>query len=228
MWCWGRSEAVSEKDWLRCNNLAPMLEFLTHQASVRKLRLFGVGCCRRFWHLLDEAHCKKLVEVGVPLGCQDLVDMPWNSCRKAIELAELAADEAVSNEEMSFLSEAALAFQFPGEYYCACYDESRGPFDAELVASSAVASAVHNASLNYVCPAGVAWDTAQAAGYLRTKEFGAANESGIAAEGSYHCDIVRDIFGNPFRPVMLNPAWLTPKVKTHRHLRAGPGGRPLF
>src|SRR6185295_8434857 len=27
------------------------------------------------------------------------------------------------------------------------------------------------------------------------------------------CILLRDIFGNPFRPVTLNPAWLTPTVQ---------------
>jgi hypothetical protein len=27
-----------------------------------------------------------------------------------------------------------------------------------------------------------------------------------------HCDIIRDIFGNPFRPITINPIWLNPTV----------------
>jgi hypothetical protein len=26
------------------------------------------------------------------------------------------------------------------------------------------------------------------------------------------CDLIRDLFGNPFRPVAIDPAWLTPAV----------------
>ena len=33
-----------------------------------------------------------------------------------------------------------------------------------------------------------------------------------AAESAAHCQIIRDIFGNPFRPVVADPAWFTPKV----------------
>jgi hypothetical protein len=29
-----------------------------------------------------------------------------------------------------------------------------------------------------------------------------------SAEDSRHADLIRDIFGNPFRPVMLEPGWL--------------------
>jgi hypothetical protein len=192
--------AMTEAEWLECTDPTPMLEFLTEHASERKLRLFGVACCRRLWNLLDKKHCKKLVEVGLPLGCENLRDLPLNSCRNAIEMAERAADEAVSAEELHALSEAAIAFQFPAEYYCACYGDSWGPFDGALVAAGEAAFAAHNASLPYVSPESVVWKAAQAAGFLRTKEFGAANESGITAERSCHCDILRDIFGNPFSP----------------------------
>jgi hypothetical protein len=32
------------------------------------------------------------------------------------------------------------------------------------------------------------------------------------AESAAHCDIIRDIFGNPFHPVAADPAWLTATV----------------
>ena len=33
-------------------------------------------------------------------------------------------------------------------------------------------------------------------------------------EEAVQCELVRDILGNPYRPVTLKPAWLTRKVKT--------------
>ena len=33
-------------------------------------------------------------------------------------------------------------------------------------------------------------------------------------EETEQCHILRDIIGNPFRPVTFDPAWVTPKVKT--------------
>src|SRR5262249_21292895 len=34
----------------------------------------------------------------------------------------------------------------------------------------------------------------------------------MSDEQARQCDLLRDIFGNPFRPVSLNPSWLTPPV----------------
>jgi hypothetical protein len=40
---------------------------------------------------------------------------------------------------------------------------------------------------------------------------GGNNADGFAVERRLQCGFVRDIF-NPFRPVSINPAWLTPTV----------------
>jgi hypothetical protein len=48
------------------------------------------------------------------------------------------------------------------------------------------------------------WDVACSAAYYAA---GAANGSG-PEERRTQCDLLRDVFGNPFRPVALNPAWL--------------------
>jgi hypothetical protein len=59
-------------------------------------------------------------------------------------------------------------------------------------------------------------------------DYHVAWEAGQAEEEPFQCDILRDIFGNPFRPVPLSPAWLTPDVLSlaraaydHRTLPAG-------
>jgi hypothetical protein len=38
------------------------------------------------------------------------------------------------------------------------------------------------------------------------------DEAAAAAERAAQCDLVRDIFGNPFRTVGLDPSWVTPTV----------------
>jgi hypothetical protein len=40
----------------------------------------------------------------------------------------------------------------------------------------------------------------------------AVNMEDFDAERSWQATLVRDIFGNPFRPMTVNPAWLTPSV----------------
>jgi hypothetical protein len=195
----------------------------------RKARLFASGCCRRLWSLVDAPHCRRLLQIDE--GLHSVRNMQRDqpspiSCHQAIELAERSADEVVAPDELKFLSESALSFSFIAEDYCACYDESVGPFDAEAVATGEAASAVYHACKYYGssvdafgratgafdCLWGVVWDAALAVAYLRSTGYGGANAGGDPHERAMHCALLRDIVGNPYRPATLDPAWLTPKV----------------
>jgi hypothetical protein len=201
--------------------------FFQKKISDRKARLFGCVCCRRFWHLLDEEHCRRLVDYARSFGSLDgreLAEPPLDSCHKAVELAEKSADEVVSPDELDALSGAISALQYPASDYCACYGEEVGPFDGEFVASGEAAEAVHHASsmkVNVVFGGRMeAFDslqlvvdwTTKAAGYYRCTPKGTPSEESAADERTAHCVLLRDIVGNPFRPVPINPAWQTPTV----------------
>ena len=54
--------SLTEAEWLACNSVKPMLKFLRGRISDRKLRLIGVACCRRLWHLLMDERSKGAVE----------------------------------------------------------------------------------------------------------------------------------------------------------------------
>jgi hypothetical protein len=44
------------------------------------------------------------------------------------------------------------------------------------------------------------------------RAFGRKGDPLCLIEQDYQCQVIRDIFGNPFRPVTLDPAWLTANV----------------
>src|SRR5262245_30406398 len=68
---------MDEAEWLACTDPMPMLRFIGHQATDRKLRLFACACCRRAWHLIPEAD------------------------RAAVEISEQLADRMLSEEEFT-------------------------------------------------------------------------------------------------------------------------------
>ena len=50
-----------EAEWLACSDPTPMLEFLREMVSDRKLRLFGVACCRWIEELLPDTRSQQAV-----------------------------------------------------------------------------------------------------------------------------------------------------------------------
>ena len=55
---------MTETEWHACDDLWEMLEFLKPRADDRKLRLFGVACCRRAWHLMTDPKHRAVVEAA--------------------------------------------------------------------------------------------------------------------------------------------------------------------
>src|SRR3954468_18407534 len=55
---------MTEAEWLACADPMGMTKFLLGRMSDRKLRLFGVECCRRIWFLLPNKKCKAVVDAA--------------------------------------------------------------------------------------------------------------------------------------------------------------------
>ncbi len=54
-------EAVTEAEWLVAKIPYPMFDFLGRTVSPRKLRLFGIACCRRLRSLMANDECREAV-----------------------------------------------------------------------------------------------------------------------------------------------------------------------
>jgi hypothetical protein len=153
---------MTEADWLACNDPTPMLAYLRGTASYRKRLLFGVACCRRVWHQLQDARSHRVIEV-----------------------AERFVDGSSTEEEMEAArSDAALVFQKR--------DYERMSWAASLAAMAA-----------WLASYGSPRATARAAAASQTWTQGHESEEGP------QCDLIREVFGNPFRPVTFDPAWLS-------------------
>jgi hypothetical protein len=64
---------MTEAEWLVADDLRAMFEAIEHRASERKLRLFGVACCRRVQHLMTAPEHLASVDVSERLA-DGLVD----------------------------------------------------------------------------------------------------------------------------------------------------------
>jgi hypothetical protein len=88
--------AMTEAEWLACEDPHAMLEFLKGKASYRKLRLFAVACCRVISPQLKTHSFHRLVDIAeqcadqqVPLAVVgDAVNLLYQESRTAHEDTE--------------------------------------------------------------------------------------------------------------------------------------------
>jgi hypothetical protein len=178
---------VTEAEWLACADPVAMLRYLQRRASDRKLRLFGCACCRSVWHILPNGHAREIVVA-----------------------AEQFADGLVTDDELMWAQEA---FMWEGG------PEIGSPHDPYLaaLASEAVtqlgreSDAVFAARTGRVVPdwPEQAWEAASCSSNQ------VAHTTPLAERHqqlSQQANFLRDIFGNPFRPVAFDPAWRTDAV----------------
>jgi hypothetical protein len=196
-------KAMTEAEWLACTDPAPMLDYLRRKASDRKLRLFAVACCRRIWHLLV---------AEVEIWHKDEAAF-WQRCQDAVLLAERFADGEATTDELV----AVTAYPRP-----ALYDADAAMFTAEvrldplLVSSEAAEAAGQEAAGRVYArffPDGYAPTPDHAALMAEmTEQQEQEYARVIAVEQSSQCGLLRDVFGNAFRPIATDPGWLPPHV----------------
>jgi hypothetical protein len=157
-----------------------------YKAGRRRLRLYACACCRRVWHLLAEEG-RTAVEVG-----ERFVE-------DRATLAELRQASAAARQAAH-----ALYRGVPAKGLEALPPDAR---EAEALRGARLSAqfAAYHASGHSITGQG-----GQAASFARTAEARAAEDQRAAstAHALYQCELLRDIFGNPYRPVSADPAWL--------------------
>ena len=195
---------MNEAEWLACADPQEMLEFMKGKASDRKLRLFAVACCWRIWPLLAEEsrsrstaarpllleHERRIIQIAGP----------------NLEVAERYADGLVGWSEMVGAYTTILGL----------LNMQRPRQETWAFALVAVLRAVSPGACFY----GQEWEynhydlyqsAVDAAEYVEKVTLWAGKTTD-RLPATQSASVLRDIFGNPFRPVTLDPAWLTPQV----------------
>ena len=173
---------MNEQEWLKSTNPAAMLRFLSGTATNRKLACFACTCCRRIWPLLIDDRSRTSVEV-----VEQFIDNRTNSDQL------IQAIDAHEKSENSYDAKLAwwAVFRLP---MCVLVNWRGDEIDRAIIVANGAAEAAGDRNVrNY--------DDDEAA----EVDF----RLGSMAERKVQCDFVRDIFGNPFRPVEVDAAWLT-------------------
>ena len=176
---------MTEKEWLASNNLGEMVYFLPTQ-NERKWLLFAVSCCECIRNLLHDSRS-----------------------RNALDLVERIADAKSSHNELVAAHDAA----------CTALADSRPERKMHPVEDIARVIAIPTLDAKGRAQATAGWVSSvvgesawKAASGQNRRYQKKMREAAWRDESVKQCNLLRDIIGNPFRPVTLDRAWLTPNV----------------
>jgi len=186
---------MTEAEWLACADPEPMLLHLVDKGSDRKLRLIAVACCRRLWPQYKDERSRAMLEMAERYADRQASEEEYSA-------AYHAAGQAEEADEDPKAADSVVAASYDPYFWRSPIGNPFGLYSRPLAkhaerASDGVASHVADEATNPGLP---------------LAEYNAAWQARYAEELSCHCVLLRDIIGNPFRPVQADPRWLTPEV----------------
>jgi hypothetical protein len=220
---------MTEADWLACTDPQKMLRFLRGKASDRKLRLFAVACCRRVQHFMVDDLSRRAVQVA-----EEFTDG-----QATIQELQTARDAASDATHLPYDHDPDSRPPV-GSWYAAraaCGSDAKRAWDNALFTAWAAGATAATNATRWDDPA---WERVLFDAWARhnqeyTDRWGdlfweAPFELGWDAFITYpawvterreQADLLRDLCGNPFRPVSLDPAILKWKDSTIVRLAQG-------
>ena len=191
---------MTKQEWLACTDPTPLMQPIRLRANHRKLWLFAVACCRRIWHLFTDQRVRDVVELAESRA-DGMVDEAW--LRKAWQTLshehwlrerwrEVMGSPQPSLQGYFVVQELVTTTGYPSPYRI-----------VERI-QELVLHATNDTGAARRAPGGEEVQAARAAWSAAVRERDSVQQA--------QSDLIRCIFGNPFHPVSLNPAWQTPTV----------------
>lgn len=185
---------MKETEWLTCNDPQKLLQFQAGRASERRLRLFAVASCRRIYHHLTERG------------------------RDAIDFSERLADEPQLYDDLRFRSDPYGPYSFSSHLHAGEAVMATAPPSMR----NTVATVAHRVLLHLAIftgntalkssyegdPTADAWRSDPTFRAAVLSQYSPSRRAAEACERQCQISSIRDIFGNPFRPVTQNPSWM--------------------
>jgi hypothetical protein len=178
---------MTEQDWMEGGNWELMLDFIRNRASDRKLRLLAIAACRHVWNLMTDERSRDAVRVA----------------------EQLAEGQASESERASIENKAVEARRDARQWWGAAEEDEIASAGVDYWAIGSAVGAVNQAVFRS------AKEAVEYAGMAVTwaehdeLALGPDHWSGVEKLCGAWPELIRDIFGNPFRLVPLDRAWLT-------------------
>jgi hypothetical protein len=186
---------MTEAEWLACTDPALMLGFVRNKACVRQLQRIAVAFCRRIWPLFSDQRCRYAVQVAEGFADGIFDERQLDAANKA----SYSVYENTSPPDSGFsdsakgISRAAWEAAQAATIAALVFSTPRdGVWNCQAIAQQAALAASFSARESH--PAGVVADYAA--------------QAAEANERANQVDLLREIIGNPFRPVIVIPGWL--------------------
>ena len=220
---------MTAQEWLGCTDPTPMLNFLRERASDRKLRLFAVACCRSVWEMFDE-HPRRVVETAERCADGMATRVERKAARDSIQLCQnpaVADDDIVAYWHAgsgALCAQLAVSVDhtdwpwdpFTGRCLNLPFPITQFPgIDLALWCAHEIAKEVARRKLEPEGPtkAQSRWKRMKDA--ARRAIYGYVPSSPVVTtqlDQQNQAALAREVFGNPFHPVTVDPAWLSPTV----------------
>jgi len=193
---------LTETEWLAGADPLPLVNEVAERAGDRRLRLLAVACARRAWHLFEIGSYREMIEMAERY-CDDAVPSEVMG-RTRIE-ARAAYDRAMETSGPVTALRMLVPYETAEVAFVACAEPGT------LSERIATFAGRYRRGSYYVMRGVDA--VAKAASYAAATD-GERNPSASAqsAEWAKQADLARDIFGNSFRPVAIEPSWRTSSV----------------
>lgn len=224
---------MTEPEWLTCDDPTPMLEDFpggltaegrAARASERKLRLFACAWLRRVWHIFDDERCRWAVEAAERYAegmatAEELeaagsdADAAYGAGKRAAAAARQVTSAGRYSDVVALMTVSSFDTYYDVRLRALYYDPDLAD---EVRRREAICDAVPQGGVVLLDPEGTQGEPLL------------VDPNGWTAARREQADLVREVFGNPFRPIAVDPAWLTPTVTAlaeaaneHRQLPSG-------
>ena len=177
---------MTESEWLASEDPLALLAFVADRSTARKYRLFLCACCARVLAGIPPHH--RLLD--------DIYSGTWHQLERSMDIVEQFAEGFVSAETLAQARRDAENSTHVPKWG---NKDNKLSYEVTAVVMTAVEHPV-TADVLEAC-----WRATHA----RSAQTSSQPHNQRIAEAQWQARVCRDIFGNPFRPIIFSPEWRT-------------------